>query len=261
MLHPKQARPKTCEVATDYAPIGVGGSSRGTEVAPPTTEVEVVKPHSGRQKGGEVAQAGLNNDAYLLRIDARLSVIERQREGLAAIQWSQQELRAMVLALCCHQGITPSLHSGFSVAAASASTHSMVSSPVTGLSTHSIFLRHAGANGNMGHEYEEPSQNIGGPSSVSRGSARVDAIPLAGAPAKALPKSPVEGERNQGSAKGVPKVQGERNRELVYQLDHAKDILSGITQDMEGIGARLGVFQERLLEVTKNLQAVRLHPK
>src|SRR6266702_2668019 len=201
-----------------------------------------------------VAQAALNNDDRLLRIEARLSSIERHWEGLPAIQWTQQEVRAMLLGLCRHQGFNPSLHSGSSAA----STHSMIPSPVAGLSSYSLDPQYSGANGDVGREDEEPSQvrpslihcfqelmncqqNIGGPSSVYRsvyrGSAHVDAGPSADAPAGALPKSLVGRRRTQGSA-------------------NLKEVLSGLLWELEGIQAGIAGLNGRLIRMTTKIQAI-----
>ncbi|KAH9169511.1 hypothetical protein EDB89DRAFT_1984499 [Lactarius sanguifluus] len=238
-LRPKQAPPKIHQgvSAGDSTLIEVGKiSEMATDgmcalfrihllvydlaASPPTTEVEVVKSHSGHEKGGNVAQTSLNDDDRILRIESHLSSIEGQLEGLGAIQRTQQEMRAMLQGLCRHQGFTPSLRSGFSAAAF---TRSTVISPLA----YSLDIRNAGRGD------KESSQNIGGPS------AQVDVGPLADPPEKAPPKITAGPRPTQGSASADVEE------------------ISGVTRDLDRILATLETLIGQIVIISTKLQAIR----
>ncbi|KAH8981009.1 hypothetical protein EDB92DRAFT_1953514 [Lactarius akahatsu] len=224
-LHPKPALPKTHQgiSAGNSTPIEVGKiPETATEASPPTTEVEVVKSQSGHDKGGKVAQTSLSNVDRILRIETRLSSIEGQLEGLGAIHRTQQEPRAMLQGLCRHQGFTPSLRSGLSAAAF---TRSTVPSPLA----YSLGIR------NTGHGDKEPSQNIGGPSTVPQSSAQVDVGPSADPPEKAPPKS----RPTQGSASA-----------------NVEEEISGVTRDLDRILATLETLIGQIVIISTKLQAI-----
>ncbi|KAH9030937.1 hypothetical protein EDB85DRAFT_1961714, partial [Lactarius pseudohatsudake] len=228
-LRPTQAPPKTHQVSTgDATPIEVGKiPETATEASPPTTEVEVIKSQSGHEKGGNVAQTSLNNDDRILRIETRLSSIEGQLEGLGAIQRTQQEMRAMLQGLCRHQGFTPSLRSGFSAAAF---TRSTVPSPLA----NSLGIRNAGRGD------KEPSQSIGGPSSIPRSSPQVDVGPSADPLEEAPPKSTAGPRPTQGSA----------------SADMEEEI-SGVTRDLDRILATLETLIGQIVIISTKVQAIR----
>ncbi|KAH9071465.1 hypothetical protein EDB83DRAFT_2364062 [Lactarius deliciosus] len=212
-LRPKQAPPKT------------------HQASPPTTEV---KSQSGHEKGGNgtspsvlcLQTTTLNNDDRILRIETRLSSIEGQLEGLGAIQRTQQEMRAMLQGLCRHQGFAPSLRSGFSTAAF---TRSTVPSPPA----YSLGIRNAGRGD------KEPSQNIGGPSSVPQSSAQVD-VGLPADPEKAPPKSTAEPRLTQGSASA-----------------DVEEEISAVTRDLDRILGTLETLIGQIVIISTKLQAIR----
>ncbi|KAH8993898.1 hypothetical protein EDB86DRAFT_2928333 [Lactarius hatsudake] len=246
-LRPKQAPPKTHQgvSAGEAMPIELGKiSETATDgmsaffrlhllvydlaASLPTTEVEVVKSQSGHEKGGNVAQTSLDDDGRILQIETRLSSIEGQLEGLGAIQRTQQDMRAMLQGLCRHQGFTPSLRSGFSAAAV---TRSTVPSPLV---AYSLGIRNAGRGD------KEPSQNIGGPSSVPRCSAQVDVGPSADPPEKAPPKSTAGPRPTQGSASA-----------------NVEEEISGVTRDLDRILATLETLIGQIVIISTKLQAIR----
>ncbi|KAH9021071.1 hypothetical protein EDB84DRAFT_1513382 [Lactarius hengduanensis] len=222
----------------DTAPIEVGKSSEtAVNAAPPTTEVEarveVVRRQSGREKSGKVAQASSDNDDRLVRIETHPSSIERQPEGLGAIQLAQQERKRMLVGMRRHQGFTPSLRSGFSAAS---STRPLVPSSLA----YSLSIKNAWRG--------SPYLNVGGPSLNYRCSAPVDAGTSGDYPANALPKSLVGRRHTQGQA------QGSANSRPNWKM--IREMLSRVKRDMEEARTELAAIDDRLAIAFMELRAI-----
>ncbi|KAH9071464.1 hypothetical protein EDB83DRAFT_250073 [Lactarius deliciosus] len=217
--------------------ISISLSVYDLPAAPPITEVEarveVVRRQSGREKSGKVAQASSDNDDRLVRIETRPSSIERQREGLGAIQLAQQERKRMLVGMRRHQGFTPSLRSGFSAAS---STRPLVPSPLA----YSVSTKYAW--------HGNPYLNVRGPSIDYRRSARVDAGTSGDYLANALPKTLVGRRYTQGQA------QGSANSAPNFKM--IREMLSRVKRDMEEARTELAAIDDRLAIVCMKLRAI-----
>jgi len=134
--------------------------------APPTTEVAVIKSRSGHQKGVKVAQAASDQEDCNVRLEDSVLEVKQALQGvqedIRALKGLTDHMEVMLMALCLHLGITPSLLPGLKTAAApsESSIRSILAAPVSGSTARSLVPKYAGVSRNAGDE--DPSREVQG---------------------------------------------------------------------------------------------------